>query len=436
LTQEEKYKLDKLIISGGNPLYGKVKISGAKNAALAILSASLLTDETCIIENVPYIGDVITLCDILRGLGVDVRVEKDGKIYVLADRVREWRAPYDMVQKMRASYYLLGVLLSRFGKAEVGMPGGCDIGPRPIDQHVKAFEAMGAQVQIEHGTVFAETDGLRGNEVYFDKYSVGATINAMLSAVKAHGQTLIVNAAKEPHVVDLASYLNSMGADIRGAGTDEIKIRGVEYLHGSEYTIIPDQIEAGTYMIAAAATGGDVTITDVIPKHLEAVSAKLMEAGVMVEEGADWVRVYREQRPQRINIQTQPYPGFPTDMQQPMAVLLSVADGTSIITENIFDSRFKYLEELRKMGAKVQVDGRVAIIEGVEELTGAPVEASDLRAGASMVIAGLVARGVTEISNSHFIDRGYEDIESKLSELGADIQRMDRKGRTRKIKAV
>lgn len=428
--------MDKLIISGGNPLYGKVKISGAKNAALAILSASLLTDETCIIENVPYIGDVITLCDILRGLGVDVRVEKDGKIYVLADRVREWSAPYDMVQKMRASYYLLGVLLSRFGKAEVGMPGGCDIGPRPIDQHVKAFEAMGARVQIEHGTVFAETGGLRGNEVYFDKYSVGATINAMLSAVKAHGQTLIVNAAKEPHVVDLASYLNSMGADIRGAGTDEIKIRGVEYLHGSEYTIIPDQIEAGTYMIAAAATGGDVTITDVIPKHLEAVSAKLMEAGVMVEEGTDWVRVYREQRPQRINIQTQPYPGFPTDMQQPMAVLLSVADGTSIITENIFDSRFKYLEELRKMGAKVQVDGRVAIIEGVEELTGAPVEASDLRAGAAMVIAGLVARGVTEISNSHFIDRGYEDIESKLSELGADIQRMDRKGRTRKIRAV
>lgn len=428
--------MDKLIISGGNPLYGKVKISGAKNAALAILSASLLTDETCIIENVPYIGDVITLCDILRGMGADVRVEKDGKIYVLAHRVREWRAPYDMVQKMRASYYLLGVLLSRFGKAEVGMPGGCDIGPRPIDQHVKAFEAMGAAVEIEHGTVFAHTEGLKGNEVYFDKYSVGATINAMLCAVKAQGQTLIVNAAKEPHVVDLASYLNSMGADIRGAGTDEIKIRGVEYLHGSEYTIIPDQIEAGTYMIAAAATGGDVTITDVIPKHLEAVTAKLMEAGVMVEEGADWVRVYREQRPQRTNIQTQPYPGFPTDMQQPMGVLLSIAEGTSIITENIFDSRFKYLEELRKMGAKVQVDGRVAIIEGVDSLTGAPVEASDLRAGAAMVIAGLIARGVTEISNSHFIDRGYEDIEAKLSGLGADIQRVDQRGRTRKIKVV
>jgi UDP-N-acetylglucosamine 1-carboxyvinyltransferase len=428
--------LDKLVISGGNPLYGKVKISGAKNAALAILAASLLTDETCIIENVPYIGDVITLCDILRGLGADVRVEKNGKIYVLADRVRDWHASYDMVQKMRASYYLLGVLLSRFGKAEVGMPGGCDIGPRPIDQHVKAFEALGAQVRIEHGTVFAHTKGLKGNEIYFDKYSVGATINAMLCAVKAEGQTLIVNAAKEPHVVDLASYLNSMGADIRGAGTDEIKIRGVEYLHGSEYTIIPDQIEAGTYMIASAATGGDVTITDVIPKHLEAVTAKLMEAGVMVQEGADWVRVYREHRPQRINIQTQPYPGFPTDMQQPMGVLLSIADGTSIITENIFDARFKYLEELRKMGAKVQVDGRVAIIEGVETLTGAPVEANDLRAGAALVIAGLVARGVTEISNAHFIDRGYEDIESKLSELGADIQRLDRKGRTRKIKAV
>lgn len=428
--------MDKLVISGGNPLYGKVKISGAKNAALAILAASLLTDETCIIENVPYIGDVITLCDILRGLGADVRVEKNGKIYVLADRVRDWHASYDMVQKMRASYYLLGVLLSRFGKAEVGMPGGCDIGPRPIDQHVKAFEALGAQVRIEHGTVFAHTKGLKGNEIYFDKYSVGATINAMLCAVKAEGQTLIVNAAKEPHVVDLASYLNSMGADIRGAGTDEIKIRGVEYLHGSEYTIIPDQIEAGTYMIASAATGGDVTITDVIPKHLEAVTAKLMEAGVMVQEGADWVRVYREHRPQRINIQTQPYPGFPTDMQQPMGVLLSIADGTSIITENIFDARFKYLEELRKMGAKVQVDGRVAIIEGVETLTGAPVEANDLRAGAALVIAGLVARGVTEISNAHFIDRGYEDIESKLSELGADIQRLDRKGRTRKIKAV
>ena len=428
--------MNKLVISGGNPLYGKVKISGAKNAALAILAASLLTDETCIIENVPYIGDVITLCDILRGLGADVRVEKDGKIYVLADRVRDWRASYDMVQKMRASYYLLGVLLSRFGKAEVGMPGGCDIGPRPIDQHVKAFEALGAEVDIEHGTVFAHTGGLKGNEVYFDKYSVGATINAMLCAVKAEGQTLIVNAAKEPHVVDLASYLNSMGADIRGAGTDEIKVRGVEYLHGSEYTIIPDQIEAGTYMIAAAATGGDVTIADVIPKHLEAITAKLMEAGVMVEEGTDWVRVYREQRPQRINIQTQPYPGFPTDMQQPMGVLLSVAEGTSVITENIFDSRFKYLEELRKMGAKVQVDGRVAIVEGVENLTGAPVEANDLRAGAAMVIAGLIARGVTEISSAHFIDRGYEDIEAKLSDLGADIQRLDRKGRTRKIKAV
>ena len=285
-------------------------------------------------------------------------------------------------------------------------------------------------MDIEHGTVFAHTEGLKGNEVYFDKYSVGATINAMLCAVKAEGQTLIVNAAKEPHVVDLASYLNSMGADIRGAGTDEIKVRGVEYLHGSEYTIIPDQIEAGTYMIAAAATGGDVTIADVIPKHLEAITAKLMEAGVMVEEGTDWVRVYREQRPQRINIQTQPYPGFPTDMQQPMGVLLSVAEGTSIITENIFDSRFKYLEELRKMGAKVQVDGRVAIVEGIDTLTGAPVEANDLRAGAALVIAGLIARGVTEISNAHFIDRGYEDIEAKLSELGADIQRMDRKGRT------
>jgi UDP-N-acetylglucosamine 1-carboxyvinyltransferase len=429
--------LEKLVIRGGKRLIGSVKVSGAKNAAVAIIPAALLTDETCVIDNLPYIDDVIMLAEILKQMGAQVTLEPKGRITINAAGVSSCRADYDLVRRMRASYYLLGALLGRFGRAEVAFPGGCEIGARPVDQHIKGFQALGADVSIGHGLIKAYAEKLVGNEVYLDVVSVGATINIMLAAVKAEGTTTIANAAKEPHVVDVANFLNSMGANIKGAGTDTIKIKGVEKLHGCEYTIIPDQIEAGTFMIAAAATRGDVKITGVIPKHLEAVSAKLLEMGMYVEEGDDYVRVIGTGRPRKANIKTLPYPGFPTDLQQPMSVLLSVAEGTSIITENVWESRYRHVEELRRMGAVIKVEDRNAIIEGVEKLTGAQVEATDLRAGAALVIAGLIAEGVTEVTNVKHIDRGYERLEEKLRSLGADIERVsDQNDKIARLKLV
>lgn len=426
--------MEKFRIIGGNKLNGTVKINGAKNAALAILPAALLADSPCVIDNLPYIDDVIILADILKELGADVNLNPNGTITIDASKEVDYKAPHEMVKKMRASYYLLGVLLARYGKAEVAFPGGCEIGARPVDQHIKGFKALGADVEVEHGLIKAYGENLVGKEIYLDVVSVGATINIMLAAVKAEGLTTIVNAAKEPHVVDLANFLNTMGANVKGAGTDTIRIRGVKKLSGCEYTIIPDQIEAGTFMIAAAATGGDVTVKGVIPKHLESITAKLLEMGVDVYEGDEYVQVRGNGRLRSINIKTLPYPGFPTDLQQPMTVLSSIADGTSIINEGVFESRFKHVEELRKMGAEIQVEGRIAIVEGVGKLTGAPVSATDLRAGAALIIAGLIAEGVTEVENIKYIDRGYECIEKRLLDLGANIQRVsDKESHLRRI---
>ena len=428
--------VEKLRVYGGKKLKGRVKISGAKNAAVAIIPAALLADDTCTIDNLPYIDDVTVLADILDELGAWVNLDYSGTIRINASKMKEYRAHYDIVRRMRASYYLLGVLLTKFGRAEVSFPGGCAIGTRPIDQHIKGFEALGAKVELEHGVIKVFADKLVGTEIYLDVVSVGATINIMLAAVKAEGTTTLVNAAKEPHVVDVANFLNTMGANIKGAGTDTIRIKGVEKLSGCEYTIIPDQIEAGTYMIAAAATGGDVTVVDVIPKHMEAVSAKLLEMGMEVIEGDDEIRVIGSQRPRKVNIKTQPYPGFPTDLQQPMSALLSIADGVSVITENVWEARHKHLDEIIRMGGNAKIEDRVAIIEGVEKLSGAPVAASDLRAGAALIIAGLVADGVTEISNVEFIDRGYEAIEHKLVNLGAEIERVDANGNIRRLTLI
>lgn len=425
--------MKKFRIIGGNKLKGTVKINGAKNAALAVLPAALLAEGTCVIDNLPYIDDIIVLSDILKEMGAKVNLDPSGCVTISSTDNIKYSAKYDLVKKMRASYYLLGVLLAKYGKAEIPFPGGCDIGARPIDQHIKGFESLGAKVEVEHGIIYAHADRLTGKEIYLDVVSVGATINIMLAAVKAEGLTTIVNAAKEPHVVDLANFLNSMGANVKGAGTDIIRIKGVEKLSGCEYTIIPDQIEAGTYMIAAAATAGDITVKGVIPKHLESITAKLLEMGVDVYEGDDFVRVKGVERPRRVNIKTLPYPGFPTDLQQPMTVLLSTAEGTSIINEGVFESRFKHVEELLRMGANIKVENRVAIVEGVEKLTGAPVTASDLRAGAALVIAGLMAEGVTEIENIDYIDRGYESIEEKLLSLGAQIERISEDDRQLKL---
>lgn len=418
------YLLEKLRIHGGQRLMGSVSVSGGKNAAVAIIPAALLSDDICTIDNLPYIDDVTVLRDILVELGAQVILEPNGRMTIDPRNVRSCEAPYEMVRRMRASYYLMGVLLGRFGKAEVSFPGGCEIGVRPIDQHIKGFEALGAQIAIEHGILIANSKELVGTEIYLDAASVGATINIMLAAVKAKGTTVIVNAAKEPHVVDLASFLNCMGASVKGAGTDVIRIKGVSHLTGCEYAIIPDQIEAGTMMIAAAATQGDVTIENVIPTHLEAISAKLLEMGVEITEGEDSVRVRSNGELRHINVKTLPYPGFPTDLQQPISVLLSVVQGISVITENIYEARYKHIEEIRRMGAQVKIEDRIAIIEGVERLSGAPVVASDLRAGAALVIAGLMADGVTEISNVKYIDRGYERFEEKLVGLGARIERI------------
>lgn len=417
--------MEKLIIQGGNRLQGVVNISGAKNAAVAILPAAVLADEgTCKIDNLPEIEDIKCIEDIIEGLGAKIKRTGENSCEISPLSVKSYIVHNEEVRKMRASYYLLGVLLAKFGKAEVLFPGGCAIGVRPIDQHIKGFEAMGAKVNVEHGVIKAYTeDGLKGANIYLDVVSVGATINIMLAASKAKGVTTIENAAKEPHVVDVANFLNMMGANIKGAGTDVIKITGVEHLKGSDYSVIPDQIEAGTYMIAAIATKGSVTVKNVIPKHLEFITAKLVEMGADIEEGEDEVKVSYSRPTRGANIKTLPYPGFPTDLQQPMAVLLSVSEGRSMITESIWEARFKYVDELKKMGVNIKVEGKLAVIDGAQKLTGAEVSATDLRAGAAMVIAGLIAEGQTVITNIAHIDRGYENIEKKLKMLGANIIR-------------
>ncbi len=417
------YVLEKYVIKGGIELHGEVEISGAKNAAVAIIPAALLVDGVCRIENIPQISDTDMLLTILSELGAKVSFINLSTIEIDCTKVHFQDAPYELMRKIRASYYLIGSMLGRFGSARTTMPGGCNFGVRPIDMHIKGMTAMGAEVNVKNGFVnAAAADGrLHGARIYLDKVSVGATMNIMMAATLAQGRTIIENAAREPHIVDLANFLNSMGADVRGAGTDTIKINGVDKLHGGSYTIIPDQIEAGTYMVAAAATGGEVLVKNVIPKHLECISAKLRETGTIVQEYEDAVLVKGASTLRRVNIKTLPYPGFPTDMQPQMGTLLCLASGTSVITEGIYDNRFKYVNELRKMGAEIQVDGRIAIIEGGTGLTGAPVQACDLRAGAAMVIAGMCASGTTVIEDIHYIERGYENFVGKLKNLGADI---------------
>ena len=416
--------MDKFVVRGGTPLRGEVSISGAKNAAVAIIPAVILSDEVCRIENIPEISDVAIFTKILYQLGAQVKMINRSTVEIDPRGIRTPIASDELMRRMRASYYLMGALLGRFHWARVAMPGGCDLGLRPIDQHLKGFCVLGAETSIKNGMVEISAQDLVGGQVYLDMASVGATINIILAACKAKGLTVIENAAKEPHVVDMANFLNSMGADIRGAGTDVIKIYGVEHLHGTTYSIIPDQIEAGTFMVAAAATGGDVLVKNVIPKHLESITVKLEEMGVHVEEYDDAVRVYTDKPLTKCNIKTMPHPGFPTDMQSQMGVLLATAQGTSIVTESVTDSRFRYVEELRRMGAQVSVDGKIAVFEGVTELTGAPVKATDLRAGAALIIAGLVAKGVTEIEDIKYIERGYEDVVGKFRSLGADICRV------------
>ena len=415
--------MDKYIIHGGRELHGEVEISGAKNAAVAIIPAALMVSGVCRIENLPRISDTDKQLQILELMGAKVRLVNRDTVDVDCTNVRLSDGIFALTRQIRASYYLIGAMLGRFGEAVTTMPGGCNFGVRPIDQHIKGMKALGAEMEIAKGLIHARArDGrLHGSRIYLDRVSVGATINVMLAATMAKGLTVIENAAREPHIVDLANFLNSMGADVRGAGTDVIKIRGVDSLHGGSYSLIPDQIEAGTYMAAVAATGGEVTLQGVIPRHLECISAKLREIGVEVENGDDTVTVRRTGKLHRTNIKTLPYPGFPTDMQPQMSTVLCLADGTSVVTEDVWDNRYKYVNELRKMGAEIQVDGKTAIIEGVPRLTGAPVAACDLRAGAAMVIAGLCAEGTTTVEDVVYIERGYQDIVGKLRRLGADI---------------
>ncbi len=417
------------IIQGGKPLEGVITVSGAKNAALAIIPATILCGESCLLENLPRIDDVRTLEAILLRMGAQVDFTPDGSMRVDPRGIHEFNVDYDMVRSLRASYYLLGAMLGRYKYAQIALPGGCLIGQRPIDQHIKGMRALGAEIKIENGMVTAKATKLIGAEIYLDVVSVGATINIMLAAVGAEGMTILNNAAKEPHVVDVANFLNMMGASVKGAGTDVIRIRGDRKLHGCSYAIIPDQIETGTYMIAAAATGGDVVINNVIPTHLEAISAKLMEAGIKVIEGDDgrefFLRVTAEQaRARAVNIKTLAYPGFPTDLQQPMMALLATAQGNSFIVENIFEERFNHVPELRRMGANITINGRTAMVEGVEKLSGATLYATDLRAGAALVVAALMAEGRSEIHHINYIDRGYEYLEQKLRAIGADIKRV------------
>ena len=417
--------MEKLVITGGRRLNGEVFISGAKNAAVAIIPAAIMADGVCVIDNLPGIEDVASLRSTLNKMGAvceyidkhTLKVDSTGDITNCA--------AFEEVNKIRASYYLLGALLGRYKKAEVALPGGCNFGTRPIDLHLKGFRLLGADVEVTNGIVKVKAERLHGAQIYMDQVSVGATINIMLAASMAEGTTIIENCAKEPHVVDTANFLNMMGANIKGAGTDIIRIKGVEKLHGAEYTIIPDQIEAGTYMIAAAIAGGDVTVRNIIPKHMDSLTAKLAEMGAAIEKQDDSIRVMANGRLHCANIKTMSYPGFPTDLQPQMTALLSVCDGISVVTENVWDNRYQYVAELKQLGAKITVESRVAMIEGVQKLTGARVAATDLRAGAAMVIAGLSAEGTTEIDNIRYIDRGYEDIENKLSALGADIKRVE-----------
>ena len=415
--------MDKYIIKGGKKLYGEVEISGAKNAAVAIIPAALMVNGVCRIENLPQISDTDKLLDILALMGAKIRLVNKNTVDVDCTDVYFNDRIFSLTKDIRASYYLIGSMLGRFGAARTTMPGGCNFGVRPIDQHIKGMKALGATMNIGRGLIRAEAkDGrLKGARIYLDKVSVGATINIMIAATLAKGQTIIENAAREPHIVDLANFLNSMGADVRGAGTDVIKIRGVDSLHSGTYSLIPDQIEAGTYMAAVAGAGGEVRVSNVIPKHLDCISAKLAEMGVAIEEGDDYLIVRRNGPLHHTNIKTLPYPGFPTDMQPQITTVLSLAEGTSVVTEGVWDNRYKYVNELRKMGAEIQVDGKIAVIEGVPALTGAPVTACDLRAGAAMVIAGLCADGTTTIEDVEFIERGYQDIVGKLRGLGADI---------------
>ncbi len=425
--------MERYVIKGGNPLAGEVEIGGAKNAALAILAAAIMTDDTVYIDNMPDERDTNILLQAMESIGVFVERIDRHSVKINASHVCNHTIENEFIKKMRASYYLIGALLGKYKHAQVVLPGGCDIGLRPIDQHIKGFNALGATVNIEHAIINAEAEQLVGSHIYLDMVSVGATINIMLAASMANGQTIIENAAKEPHVVDVANFLNSMGANIKGAGTDVIRIKGVQKLHGSEYTIIPDQIEAGTFMVAAAATRGDVIVKNVIPKHLESISAKLIEMGCVIHESDDAVRVEARRRPIATHVKTLPYPGFPTDMQPQITVALGLASGISIVTESIFENRFKYVDQLMRMGANIKVEGSAAIVNGVERYCGADVSAPDLRAGAALVIAGLTADGFTTIDNIHYIERGYEDFDIKLRELGAQIEKVNTDEEVRKF---
>ena len=416
--------MEQYIIKGGNPLVGEVEIGGAKNAALAILAAAIMTDETVLIDNLPDVNDINVMLEAIEGIGAMVERIDRHTVKINGGTITDFNIDYDYIKKIRASYYLLGAMLGKYKKAEVALPGGCNIGSRPIDQHLKGFRALGADVDIEHGKIVAEADVLKGTHLYFDVVSVGATINVMMTAAMADGMTIMENVAKEPHVVDVANFLNSMGANIRGAGTDVIKIRGVKTLHKTEYSIIPDQIEAGTFMFAAAATKGDVTVTNVIPKHLDATISKLIDIGCEVEELDDAVRVVAKGRLKSTQVKTLPYPGYPTDMQPQIGVVLALASGTSTITESIFENRFKYLDELARMGANIKVEGNSATIEGVEKFSGARLSASDLRAGAALCIAGLATDGITIVDDIVYIQRGYERFEEKLRSLGGIIERV------------
>lgn len=426
--------MEQYAIKGGNPLVGEVEIGGAKNAALAILAAAIMTDETVTIENMPDVRDTNVLLRAIESVGAVVNRIDRHTVQINGSTITDVVIEDDYIKKIRASYYLLGALLGKYKRAEVVLPGGCNIGSRPIDLHIKGFKALGADVRIAHGLIVAEADKLVGNHIYLDMVSVGATINIIMAAVMAEGQTIIENAAKEPHVVDLANFLNSMGANIKGAGTDVIRIRGVEKLHKTEYSVIPDQIEAGTFMMAAAATKGDVTIKNVIPKHLESISAKLIEIGCEIEESDDAVRVVSSKRLTHTHVKTLPYPGFPTDMQPQIAVTLALSEGTSIVTESIFENRFKYVDELVRMGASIKVEGNTAIIDGVSKYTGAHVSAPDLRAGAALVIAALAADGFSAVDDIVYIERGYEDFDEKLRKLGAVIEKVSGEKELQKFK--
>ena len=416
--------MEQYVIKGGNPLYGEVEIGGAKNAALAILAAAIMTDETVTIDNLPNVRDINVLLQAIEEIGARVERVDVHKVKINGSFIKDVKVDNEFIRKIRASYYLIGALLGKYKRAAVALPGGCDIGSRPIDLHIKGFRSMGAEVDIAHGIVSAKADRLAGTHIYLDKVSVGATINIMMAAAMADGKTVVENAAKEPHVVDVANFLNSMGANIRGAGTDVIRIVGVDKLHKTEYSVIPDQIEAGTFMFAVAATGGNVLVKDVIPKHLEATTAKLIEVGCTVEEYDDAVRVISDGKLKNTQVTTLPYPGFPTDMQPQMAVLLAIAEGTSTVTESIFENRFKYVDELTRMGANIKVEGNIAIISGVNKYTGARVNAPDLRAGAALVIAGLAGEGITVVDDIYYIQRGYEALEVKLRGIGGQIEKV------------